>query len=500
MKLRLGTRASLLAVAQSRLVAAELALLHSNLQIELVTIEARGDRDLKTPLHQVKDANFFNAELDDALVEGRIDLCVHSYKDLPSQRPPELKLAAVPKREDPRDTVLFHPRSIAKLTRGQPLVIGSSSARRQHHIADFLSWALPQHGSPPRLDFVDLRGPVDRRLDQLFRTRDDGPVLDGAVLALAGLNRLFNDADGNQAIADRLQALRWMVVPLSACPTASGQGALAVECRSEDALTAALLAPLDHAPTREALAEEAQLLGPSPTAEAAVTVVPHEQLHLLRYARGRDGATMLQPRGPGASPVVSAFDANQLASYYHRQPIPLPASLARAKAIFVAHYRCVTLQTGTWPTGPRVWVSGTTTWRRVAARGIWVEGCTDHLGFDALGQSLACQALALPSLSEWTAITHENAIKSWDGSGVGRVIPAYNHQREPLPAEFIETVLAARHFFWSSPQQYARLRQFVSADAHHAAGPGKTAQYLHDMGVDQVNLFPSRQVWQQWLD
>jgi hydroxymethylbilane synthase len=496
MRLRLGTRASLLAMAQSRLVAAELERLHTHLKVELVAIEARGDRDLKTPLHQVKDADFFNAELDAALIGGRIDLCVHSYKDLPSQRPPEIKLAALPKREDPRDAVLFHPRSVAKLRRGQPLMIGSSSARRHRHIADFLSWALPQQSSPPRLKFVDLRGPVDRRLDQLFRTRNDGQVLDGAVLALAGLNRLFNDTQGHQAIADKLHALRWVVVPLSACPTASGQGALAIECRDDDASTAALLAPLDHGPTREALAEEAQLLGPSPTAETAVTVVPHKQFHLLRYRRGPEGP-MIQPRGPSTKRTV--FDATQLAAYYHRQPLPLPASLARAKAIYVAHHRCITLQTHTWPTGPRVWVSGTTTWRHLAARNIWVEGCSDHLGFDTFGQTLACRVLALPPLPEWTAITYQDAVESWNNSGIGRVIPAYSHRPQPLPAELIEVVLGARSFFWSSPQQYQRLRQFVSADADHAAGPGKTAQRLRDMGVDRVNLFPSRQVWQQWV-
>lgn len=499
MKLRLGTRASLLAVAQSRLVAAELARLHTDLEIELVTIQTRGDRDLNTPLHQVKDVNFFNAELDDALTEGHIDLSVHAYKDLPSQRPPELQLAALPKREDPRDVVLFHPRSITKLDRGEPLLIGSSSARRQHHIADFLSWALPQHGSKPQLEFVDLRGPVDRRLDQLFQTRNDGQVLDGAVLALAGLNRLFNDADGHEAIRDKLIGLRWMVVPLSACPTASGQGALAVECRRSDALTAARVAALDHAPTREVLAEEAELLGPSPAAEDAVTVVPHRQLHLLRYHSSRDSRPMLHPRKPRVRADGNAFDASQLAAYDDRKALPLPADLARAKAIFVAHYRCVTLQAGNWPAGPRVWVSGTTTWRHLAARGIWVEGCTDHLGFDTLGQTLACQVLSLPPLTEWVALTHEEALKSWEKSEVGRVIPAYRHHPQSLPAKLIETVMGARHFFWSSPQQYQRLRPFVSADARHAAGPGKTAQYLRDKGIKQVELFPSRQVWQQWL-
>ena len=498
MKLRLGTRASLLAVAQSRLVATDLKRLHPGLEVELVTIETRGDRDLKTPLRNVQDPNFFNADLDAALLEGRIDCCVHSFKDLPPRRPPEIRLAALPKRADPRDVVLLHPRCQAKLHRGEPLLIGSCSVRRRRHIADFLSWALPRSAAPPRLEFADLRGAVEARLNQLFQTRDDGRVLDGAVLALAGLNRLYNDADGQRAVASLLAPLRWMVVPLSAAPTASGQGALAIECRHADADTGALLAALEHAPTRDALAAEAELLGPDPSDAAAATVVPHAELHQLCYYRDQ-GDTQIQPtlrpRGAGAG----GFDATRLAAFYRYEPMLKPASLARAKAIYVSHHRCVSLQPGAWPTGPRVWVSGTATWRRVAAQGIWVEGCTDHLGFDALRDTLACQVLALPPLGEWTALTHAQAVASWEHSGVGRVVPAYRRQPQPLPAEFIEAVSRARHFFWSSPQQYERLRRFVSADAHHAAGPGKTAQYLRDMGIQELQLFPSRQVWQQWL-
>ncbi len=499
MKLRLGTRASLLAVAQSRLVAADLMRLHPGLQVELVTLQARGDRDLKTPLPQVNDANFFNAELDEALACGRVDVCVHSYKDLPANRPAELHLAALPEREDPRDVVLLHPRCAAKLQRSEALLIGSCSLRRQRHVADFLSWALPHESSPPTLEFADLRGAVEARLKQLFRSRDDGRVLDGVVLALAGLNRLYNDADGYRATAELLEPLRWLVVPLSAAPTASGQGALAVECRRDDAQTRALLAPLDHAPTRAALDAEAKLLGPDPGDAAAATVVPHEQLHQLRYLSDGAGETQLQPAQGGPEVAADGFDATRLSAYYQYQPIPLPASLASARAIYVSHHRCATLQRAAWPTAPRVWVSGTETWRRLAARGVWVEGCTDHLGFDALRETLDCRVLALPPLAEWAALTHEQAVDSWDDSGVGQVVAAYRRRPEALPTEFIEAVQEARQFFWSSPQQYQRLQHLVSADAQHAAGPGKTAQYLRNMGVQELQLFPSRQVWQQWL-
>lgn len=499
MTLRIGTRASLLAIAQSRLVAADLQRQHPSLRIELVTIATRGDRDLSTPLRQVTDGNFFTAELDDALLNGEVDLCVHSYKDLPPTRPQGLVTAALPKREDPRDAVLFHSRSLEKLARGERLLIGSSSARRQQHIGDFLSWALPHSGTAPLVDFVDLRGAVDQRIEQLFEARDDGLTLDGAVLAVAGLNRLYNDRDGFVAIAQRLKQLHWMVPPLSACPTASGQGSLAIECRTDDAATAALLLPLDHQPTRAALVEEERLLSDDSKAEGTVTVVLHDELGLLGFIRGQDAKTsVVVDQPPKNRCQIPAFDGTQLAQYYVREVLPLPADLASASAIYVAHHRCATLHENVFPQGRRVWVAGTTTWRELAARGIWVEGCTDHLGFEAMSQNLACAVFQLPAIKDWVAITHTDAAASWRSSGVGRVIAAYRNRAQPLPAEVIDAVRDTRNFFWSSPDQFRRLRAFIRPDATHAAGPGKTAKFLREQGVNRVNVFPSRSVWRQW--
>jgi hydroxymethylbilane synthase len=500
MKLRLGTRASLLAVAQSRLVAAELSKLHPQVQVELIAIEERGDKDTRTPLREVTDADFFNAALDDALISKQVDLCVHSYKDLSETRPMGIRTAAIPEREDPRDAILFHPRSLDKLSQGQSLVIGSSSARRQRHIADFLGWALPQTTGRPNLEFVDLRGPVDRRIDQLFHRRHDGVVLDGIVLAVAGLSRLYNDQDGYQAIARRLKPLRWMIAPLSAVPTASGQGALALECRSDDPVTAALLAPLDHRPTRAGLNQERCLLGSEADPESAATVVPHAEFGLLGFHRVGDSRAVAAKVGRiPATTGMSAFDANQTAPYYARTSIPLPADLATAAAIYVAHHRCVTLQNHNWPKQARVWVAGTTSWRVLAKQGIWVEGCSDHLGFNAMTQDLARPVFALPKLANWVALTHADAVAGWHDSGVGRVLPTYRNEPLPLPAPIIEAARAARHFFWSSPDQFQRLKAFISPTATHASGPGKTARFLRNQGIAEVEIFHSRHAWQQWL-
>jgi hydroxymethylbilane synthase len=105
--LRLGTRPSLLAIAQSRLVKTQLEELHPQLHIELVQLETRGERDQRTPLTAVADPDFFSAELDNALLHNEVDFCVHSYKDLSRERPASIVTAAIPARETPHDVVLF---------------------------------------------------------------------------------------------------------------------------------------------------------------------------------------------------------------------------------------------------------------------------------------------------------------------------------------------------------------------------------------------------------
>jgi len=232
--LRLGTRGSLLAMAQSRLIAKALRDQNAGLRVDLVPVETHGDRDRQTPLSEVRDADFFSAELDAALIDGEVDFCVHSMKDLGNHRPAAICRAAIPTRENPRDVIVFRAEVIDRLDQNKPIRIGSSSRRRQTNVATFLAEALPQT-TRPSLQFQTLRGPVDERLQRIQIDPDQRDALDGVVLALAGLARLWRDADGRRSVTPLLENVRWMVLPLSACPTAPGQGALALECRRDDA-------------------------------------------------------------------------------------------------------------------------------------------------------------------------------------------------------------------------------------------------------------------------
>jgi hydroxymethylbilane synthase len=228
----IGTRGSRLAMVQTDLVRAALLEAHPGLTIETEQITTKGDMILDRPLSAIGDKGLFIAEFEDALRAGRIDLAVHSAKDLPSDLPPDMALAAFPHRADPRDALVSHNRlPLAELPEGAR--VGTSSLRRTcllHHLR-------------PDLRIADLRGNVDTRLRKLHEGQ-----YDAIVLAAAGLERL-GLAD---QIAERLDPQ--LMIP------AVSQGILGLEVRAGDEATAALLAPLDDPLARvAALAERAFL-------------------------------------------------------------------------------------------------------------------------------------------------------------------------------------------------------------------------------------------------
>ena len=261
-KLRLGTRRSALAWAQSLWVAERIQALKPGTRVELIPIETRGDRITDLPLSQVEGKEFFSAEIDAALLAGDVDITVHSLKDLSLERPPGIALAAIPQRENPRDVVVFRDDVPQRLLAGRALRIGTSAPRRLENVPRFLAQALPGDGKS-NLECVEIRGNVDTRLGRLHEPEGSARHLDGVVLAFAGLIRLWRDArpEGGRTRLNRLlQNVRWMVLPLPDCPSAPGQGALAVECRADDRRTSVLVAGIEHRASRAAVDVERAFL------------------------------------------------------------------------------------------------------------------------------------------------------------------------------------------------------------------------------------------------
>ncbi len=272
-RVRIGTRGSRLALAQAELVRRAIATtLGSEAQaVEIVTFSTAGDRIQNQTLSEIGGKGLFTREIEEALVDGRIDCAVHSLKDMPAVGPDGLVIAAIPQREDPRDAFVSAGfADLAALPAGARL--GTASLRRA-------AQALHRR---PDLVIIPLRGNVETRLAKL--DRGEGEAI---ILAAAGLARL--------SLLDRARAF---LDPREA-PPAPGQGALAVQTRSEDA-EAAWLAGLRHPPTALAVAAERGALtileGSCRTAIGAYATMNGDILDLVVEALTDDGARRFRRR------------------------------------------------------------------------------------------------------------------------------------------------------------------------------------------------------------
>ncbi|MBB1269604.1 hydroxymethylbilane synthase [Shewanella sp. SR44-3] len=274
--IRIATRKSPLALWQAEFVKAELERIHPGLSVELVPMTTKGDVILDTPLAKVGGKGLFVKELEVAMLEHRADIAVHSMKDVPVDFPAGLGLEIICEREDPRDAFVSNDFScIAELPKGA--VVGTSSLRRQCQI----------RAMRPDLVIKDLRGNVGTRLAKL-----DGGDYDAIILAAAGLIRL--------KLISRIASY---ISPEESLP-ANGQGAVGIECRTDDARVKALLAPLEHLETRyRVIAERAmntRLEGGCQVPIGAYAEIVADELTLRGLVGNPDGSQIItgQVKGP----------------------------------------------------------------------------------------------------------------------------------------------------------------------------------------------------------
>lgn len=263
-RLRIGTRASQLALWQANWIKSELERVYPGIVIELVKIKTMGDNILDVPLAQVGGKGLFVKEIEEAMLRGEIDLAVHSMKDVPTEFPDGLGLVVTTEREDPRDAFISADVRFSELRQGAR--IGTSALRRQAQLLK----------ARPDLEMVIIRGNVETRIRKL---KEDN--LDAVILAAAGLNRL--------GFRDQITEL----LDLDFSIPAIGQGALGLECRLDDQATIKALAFLNHADTAAAVLAERALLkrceGGCQVPIAAHGTVSGETLHLVGFIASVDG-------------------------------------------------------------------------------------------------------------------------------------------------------------------------------------------------------------------
>ncbi len=280
--IHIGTRGSKLALWQAEWIKDRLENLHAGLTVELVVIKTKGDKILDVPLAKVGGKGLFVKEIEEALLERRIDLAVHSMKDMPAEIPDGLCIGAVPDRESPQDALISREgQPLDDLPRGAR--IGTSSLRRSSQLLRIR----------PDIDIVPLRGNLETRLRKL----DEGQM-EAIVLAAAGIRRLGWEA--------RITQLLEPTVMLPAV----GQGALCVETRREDPEIARLVAPLEDAATRTAVTAERAFLhrleGGCQVPIAGHAILVNDQLNLCGLVSDLTGQTIFRENLVG--PTSDAAD------------------------------------------------------------------------------------------------------------------------------------------------------------------------------------------------
>jgi len=284
--IRIASRKSQLALVQTHWVRDTLQAAHPDIAFEIETMSTQGDNILDVALAKIGDKGLFTKELEVGMLAGQTDFAVHSLKDLPTKLPEGLTLSCITERENPADALVVHEKHKDKQLDTLPdgAVVGTSSLRRlaqlRHHY--------------PHLTFKDVRGNLNTRLAKL----DEGQY-DAIILAVAGLERL--------GMPDRIH----QVIPPEVSLHAVGQGALGIECRSDDPDTQAVLKAIEHLPTtHRCLAERAFLRSLEGGCQVPIgvnTAIDGETLTLTGMVAKLDGSVLIKDEVSGAATDCEAL-------------------------------------------------------------------------------------------------------------------------------------------------------------------------------------------------
>lgn len=497
--IRIGARRSPLARVQAEQVGRALQAADASLRIEYCFIEASGDRSAEPSAAVVTARGGFTEDLGQMLDDGSIDLAVHSWKDLPLQQRAGTEVMATLPRADARDVLLIRRDGVADSVGPGPLTILSSSARRRLHLEDFLGWALPVRDRTVR--FAPVRGDIGTRLAKLMRGDGDALVIakaaidrlldaDGKALCEAGVIDAARIADTQRSVRAALGACRAIVLPLSQCPAAPAQGALAIEARRDTPLRELLRAINDRDTFETVSAERDRAAALGDDEPLGITRLRFEygDVEFLRGSRaGQPFAEQsLYRRGPSLPRPVSAeqvwLDAQQDGASREREGLHAePQAFDAATGLLVARADALTYGSFVDPATP-IWTAGLATWRKLAARGLWVVGSDDSLGETG---AVAIRSW-FPQARQWLKLSHTEGY--W--TPLADLVATYRTRRRGALAP----VEQYSHFYWSSGTQ---LRDYLRAfpqlrNSWHGCGPGNTYRIARELlGPERVRPFLS---------
>jgi len=491
MRVTIASRRSDLARVQAYQVGEALRAAHPQIEINYSFHESLGDKNLNDPLWQMPEKGVFTQDFREGLLRGEFDLVVHSWKDLAIEDDPETEIVATLPRADQRDVLLVRKDRWAGIKNTGVLTIFTSSPRRAHNLDSFLRAVLPARVSDLR--FENVRGNVPTRVRKLL----EGDV-DGLIVAKAALDRLLaaphdEFAETRTFLRQALSQCRWMALPLRENPSAPAQGALAVEISRQRQDLRELLAPLNAADEFRAVISEREILrsyggGCHQKIGASVLRRAYGELTFLRGLTD-DGQVLAGSTLRSSRPRPARISRDAMwpldpsgGGWFQRESLKTGAPDAR-RPLWIAKAEALP---DDWPVQDEqlVWVSGVQTWKKLAERGIWVNGCAESLGEQ---EAPRIEPLAGGAV-DWLKLTHEGGYTDGDIATLAtyRLVP----KREATE------LLGKKYFFWKSGSafEYALSQHPWLKGMTHFCGPGNTQKILQKHGAEP-HIFLDHSQW-----
>jgi len=402
---------------------------------------------------------------------------------------------AVVDRDDTRDVAIFNSDIEEKIRRGETIIIGTCSPRREEMATIFLKKALPQLNTEIKIETKDIRGNVETRLRKL-----NSSEYDATILATAGLNRLLKSQEDTNLIKELLAVKKLMLLPLIECVPAPCQGAIVAETHHLNTKAIEVLQKLNEEELfADCYAEKKEAIkyGAGCIQKFGITTLRTKNDKYL-YAAGKDseGTEFVKwDPLPGIKIEGTLFSSTEVMKGFFDYEWSDKEVKFEKPVVFIANYKAIQDQTEVKNLSNKIiFASGTKTWFELSKKGFWVTASADALGFEFLLASLNMPLLNIQD-EDITILTHETAAERWRTKGYDALS---NYKLLPKNDEMIqESIAAAEAIFWTSFSQYEFYGKYVQADAKHLCAGGETAELLKQAGIEPV-IFPTIKAFEQW--
>ena len=491
--IKIISRKSDLAIIQACLVGDAIKNKNTDISLDYIYKDTKGDIDLTTPLSQLPEIGVFTSDLRESLMSEEADIAVHSWKDLPIKLTKGTKIFATLPRADMRDIIFFKRANIEKIQKYKKLTLLTSSPRREYNLSSFLNNALPFETT--KINFENIRGNIPTRLNKYFNGDSDG-----IVIAKSAIDRLLANGDNNLSIEIRkvINNSVWQIPPLSENPCAPAQGAIAIEVKDNRKDIINLVEAINHPKTFESVQVERKILssyGGGCHQKIGVSFEKKSFGDVLTLKGITDENIILKKR------IIErkvkdknwyGIDPDKIYPYnirdyrlFSRENIK-----EKIKKISSLRNKNILATRGNVLEGKEkidssniLWTSGVKTWFQLAKKGFWVNG-----SFDSLGESY--DNLKFLSDNQWIKLTHSSSL---DFSIKERLF-TYRLIKNKINQNLSQKT----HFYWMSGSafEYAIEKFPEIIEKFHSCGPGNTYEIIKkNVTEDRIKIFLNYEDW-----